>query len=229
MTSAKYNVVEIFDSIEGEGKRSGSLATFIRFAGCNLRCSYCDTSYALFGEKQPCHFERLTLDSLLEKVHHYQVTLTGGEPLLQPSICSLIQRLDEAHEINIETNGAVDIRPVRNTSPSRHLFFTIDYKLPSSGMEKHMIRDNFENLRKEDVVKFVIGSYDDEIRTLEIADWLEEYYDKENLPQIYLGTVNGKWENERIVELMKKTPSLNKAHIQLQLHKIIWDENKRGV
>ena len=92
-----------------------------------------------------------------------------------------------------------------------------------------MIRDNFENLRKEDVVKFVIGSYDDEIRTSEIADWLEEYYDKENMPQIYLGTVNGKWENERIVELMKKKPSLNKAHIQLQLHKIIWDENKRGV
>lgn len=226
----RYNVVEIFDSIEGEGKRSGTLASFVRFAGCNLRCNYCDTTYALFGEEEPCRYESMTKAEVLERMVRKQVTLTGGEPLLQRDISVLIRELiTSGHEVNIETNGAVDIRPYRMEEQTEQLFFTIDYKLPSSGMEHKMFKENFQSLRSYDVVKFVIGSSDDETKTLEIAKWLKDYYDKKNCPQIFIGSVSGKWSNENIVEMMKRNPILEESHLQVQLHKVVWDVNRRGV
>ena len=82
---SKYKIVEIFDSIEGEGKRSGQLATFVRTAGCNLRCSYCDTLYAL-SEKN-CEYTELTSDEIISRLNplYRKVTLTGGEPLFHPN------------------------------------------------------------------------------------------------------------------------------------------------
>ena len=62
-------VIEIFDSIDGEGIRTGQCATFIRLAGCNLRCSYCDTVYSLFGEETPCGYTEMTVDEIISKVN----------------------------------------------------------------------------------------------------------------------------------------------------------------
>ena len=76
-------VTEIFDSIDGEGIRTGQPCTFIRLAGCNLRCSYCDTLYSLFGEDEPCEYTEMSTDEILKAVNPLfkRVTLTGGEPL----------------------------------------------------------------------------------------------------------------------------------------------------
>lgn len=84
MKTERFPVVEIFDSIDGEGKRTGYMATFVRFAGCSLRCSYCDTAYAWDASQAK---EWLSEDDLFLKITGYpwkRVTLTGGEPMLQP-------------------------------------------------------------------------------------------------------------------------------------------------
>ena len=129
-------VIEIFDSIDGEGIRTGQCATFIRLAGCNLRCSYCDTVYSLFGEETPCEYTEMTVDEIISKVNmtYKRVTLTGGEPLVHTDSAELVSKLTEIGcDVNIETNGAVDIVDFLSKVPkSDNLFFTIDYKLPSS-------------------------------------------------------------------------------------------------
>ena len=88
-------VVEIFDSIDGEGIRTGQAVSFIRLAGCNLRCSYCDTLYALFGEKEPCDYTEMTAREIANKVNPVfgRVTLTGGEPLIHKDVEELIEIL----------------------------------------------------------------------------------------------------------------------------------------
>ena len=115
MKTERFPVVEIFDSIDGEGKRTGYMATFVRFAGCNLRCSYCDTAYAWDASQAK---EWLSEDNLFQQITAYpwkRVTLTGGEPMLQP-IETLCRRLGDAgYEVNIETNGAAAL--VRGKGP----------------------------------------------------------------------------------------------------------------
>lgn len=224
------NIVEIFDSIEGEGRRSGRTATFIRFAGCNLRCSYCDTTYALFGEPTPCLFTEMSVDEILSHVNpnYRRVTLTGGEPLIQPHISDLIKALLERDtEVNIETNGTVNTEPFRL---SDNVFFTIDYKLPSSGAESHMKLDNYFNLNPDDVVKFVIGSDEDLAEAISITSSIYSYYSSvktlqpllEKLPpRVYYGAVAGAFSLSRITDAVIATPSLSQVTVQVQLHKIL--------
>lgn len=226
-----FKVVEMFDSIEGEGKRAGRPASFIRFAGCSLRCSYCDTAYALFGEKEECRFEEMTTEQLMSKKLKKCVTLTGGEPLLQEDLAQLCDELLMAgHEINIETNGAEDIMALLSElrlHEEDKLFFTIDYKLPSSGACDKMLWSNFESLMPQDVVKFVVGSDEDFEHMLEIVKKMRPLYDE--MPQIYIGCVFGKYDVRTLCEKIVAEPSLEDAHLQLQLHKFIWDPEERGV
>ena len=207
-------VSEIFDSIEGEGKRAGELATFIRLVGCNLRCSYCDSTYSFMGG------EVLTLEDILSQVHYSNVTITGGEPLLQ-NLHPLLKKL-QSNMVNIETNGSIDIRPYLSMS---HVFFTIDYKCGSSGMNDKMFHQNFRELRKRDVLKFVVGSRAD----LEQA---YKFYTKHAKAlrdcKIYVSPVFGEIEPVEIVDFMKKH-NLRSWRMQLQLHKFIWNPDKRGV
>ena len=151
-------VVEKFTSINGEGTRAGELAVFIRFKGCNLRCSYCDTMWA---NEPECPYKEETPEEILNYVLGtgiHNVTLTGGEPLLQKDIRDLIHLLLQAGlQVEIETNGAVDLAAFCEERP----VFTMDYKLPSSGCEDHMITENMELLEKNDTVKFVSGSQED--------------------------------------------------------------------
>ena len=126
-------VVEKFVSINGEGTRAGELAVFIRFKGCNLHCSYCDTKWA---NEAGCPYEEMTPGEICEFVKSIgitNVTLTGGEPLLQKDMGDLVRLLIEnGNRVEIETNGSVDLRPFAEDILRRPVF-TMDYKLPSSG------------------------------------------------------------------------------------------------
>ena len=120
-------VVEKFISINGEGRRAGELAVFIRFKGCNLNCSYCDTKWA---NEPACDYEELSPDKICEYVSETgikNVTLTGGEPLLQKDIRSLVEKLLNKSDIRveIETNGAVDIAPLANAFSKEKLSLTM--------------------------------------------------------------------------------------------------------
>lgn len=224
-------VVEIFDSIDGEGIRAGKTATFIRLAGCNLRCSYCDTLYALFNEAKPCEYTEMSIDEILLKVNktYKRVTLTGGEPLLHAKSVDLVKRLlENGVEVNIETNGAVDITEFSTKLPDTSgLFYTIDYKLPSSGMTDKMIWNNFLNLRPCDVVKFVVGSDKDVNVMRAVMDKLIEHYDI--MPHIYAGVVFGSYEPKKLVEKILYEPVFKDIVFQLQMHKVIWNPEERGV
>ena len=218
-------VAEKFISINGEGTRAGELAVFVRFTGCNLRCSYCDTMWA---NEPGCPYEEMSPAQICEYVRSTgikNVTLTGGEPLLQKDMDKLISLLisECGVRVEIETNGAVDLRPFAELPEGRPLF-TMDYKLPSSGYEDRMIAENFSVLEKEDTVKFVSGSRAD----LERAGEIIEKYGLLDRCHVYFSPVFGRIEPAEIVDFMLNK-RMNKARIQIQMHKVIWDPNARGV
>ncbi|MBD5639272.1 putative 7-carboxy-7-deazaguanine synthase QueE [Clostridium botulinum] len=219
-----FKVVERFVSINGEGRRSGQLAIFIRFVGCNLNCSYCDT---LWANEKDVSYELISSKDIYDYIKSQKiknVTLTGGEPLMQKGIVELLKVLSKDKElyVEIETNGSVlldEFLDIEN-SPS----FTMDYKLPSSNMENKMALDNFRYLTNKDTVKFVSGSIED----LEKAKEIIKKYNLVNTTNIYISPVFGKINLDTIVEFMKNN-KMNGVNLQLQLHKIIWDPNKKGV
>ncbi len=226
-----YKVVELFDSIDGEGIRTGQPATFIRLAGCNLRCSYCDTLYALFGEDTPCEYTSMTLEQIMQKVNpvYRRITLTGGEPLIADGVDKLCRRLlEDGYEVNIETNGAVSVHAFRRLMPDTDkLFFTVDYKLPSSGMQSRMLDTNFTLLHPCDVIKFVVGSSDDVTVMLDVMKRITPAYD--TMPHIFVGAVYGKYEATDLVNVLLTEPVMKDARFQVQLHKLIWNPDERGV
>lgn len=219
-----YKVVEIFESINGEGKKAGQLALFIRFQKCNLNCSYCDTKWA---NKDDSPYSLMSLEELYKKVVESEIkniTITGGEPLLQENIEIFLKKLAENPEISveIETNGSINLKKFREikNGPS----FTMDYKLPKSNMEKFMDLENFKYLTKKDTVKFVASDIDD----LEKAREIIEKYSLVEKCAVYISPVFGKIELSSIVDFMKKY-NMNGVNMQLQIHKIIWDPEAKGV
>ncbi|OGO77481.1 MAG: putative 7-carboxy-7-deazaguanine synthase QueE [Clostridiales bacterium GWB2_37_7] len=219
-----FKVVEKFVSINGEGRLCGQLAIFIRFAGCNLSCSYCDTAWA--NEKN-IPYERMSSRDIYEYVKSTgvrNITLTGGEPLWQEGIIELLEVLSKDKELHveIETNGSVLLDKFLNIEnpPS----FTMDYKLPSSNMENKMALDNFKYLTSKDTVKFVAGRIEDLEKTKEIIN----RYNLADKTSVYISPVFGEIHLDSIVEFMKDN-KMNGIHLQVQLHKIIWEPSKRGV
>lgn len=214
-------VVEVFSSINGEGTRAGELAMFVRFKGCNLRCSYCDTMWANeadcpYEEKSPEEIRDALLASGIRNV-----TLTGGEPLLQKEMQKLLELLLESGlRVEVETNGAVSLAAFCQNRPA----FTMDYKLPSSGCEAQMLPENMKLLKAEDTVKFVAGSEEDLERALEVI----RTYDLTKHCHVYISAVFGSIEPVRIVEFMLQH-RMNDVRLQIQMHKVIWDPDQRGV
>ena len=218
MSDRIFSVNEIFSSIDGEGIRTGYLTTFIRLNGCNLKCSYCDTKYAQKPEKP-----NYSIDEILAKVKeigNQRITLTGGEPLIHNQVKLLVENLSFlGYEVNIETNGAVPLPDSFCKLPG--VIITMDWKCPSSGCNKAMNKGNLQKLTCIDVLKFVVGTEEDLQEALRIY--------KMGLPcYFYLSPVFGEMEPKRIVEFMKEN-NMQFATVQVQLHKIIWDPNERGV
>ena len=216
-------LVEKFVSINGEGAHAGELAAFLRFKGCNLRCSYCDTRWA---NEADVPYDEASPQSLADWAAAQgvcNVTLTGGEPLLQQELVALVALLLQQNlRVEIETNGSVPLHALASL-PQRPVF-TMDYKLPSSGMEPNMCLDNMALLQQHDTVKFVIGSEQDLRRAEEIV----RRYDLCRKCHVYFSPVFGAIEPAAIVSYMEQH-RLSRVRLQLQLHKLIWHPDKRGV
>ena len=209
-------VVEIFKSIDGEGIRVGYPVTFIRLAGCNLRCNYCDTKYSYEDEK----FTEMTPQEIYNQVYKLggkRITLTGGEPLIHKDVKVLVDLLiQKGYEVNIETNGSVDITLFLD----KHTIITMDYKCAGSGMEDKMLLDNISKLRKQDVLKFVVSDDND-------LDTVQRIY-QNTKATVYISPVFGRIEPKQIVEYMLEH-NMENCRVQVQLHKIIWNPEERGV
>ena len=209
-----YRVNEIFASIEGEGRRAGLPCVFVRLVGCNLRCSFCDTAYA---------FEPSDTDELLDeaqiaaRVREYglrAVTITGGEPLTW-DLAPLLDALAD-FEVDIETNGSIELPAVAD-----NVFFTMDWKAPSSDMSDAMCEANLARLTSRDVLKFVVGSTEDMRACAQVLA------SHDIAAQVFFSPVFGAIEPREIAEFLVEN-ALD-ARLQIQLHKVVWSPDARGV
>lgn len=220
----RYKVVEKFISINGEAAHAGELACFIRFAGCNLDCGYCDTKWANTPQVEYTWMTTAELYAYIMESGVRNVTLTGGEPLIQKDIAALIEKLGQnpALRVEIETNGSVDIAPYKQRPDN--VCMTLDYKLPGSGMESNMRTDNYQWLRPQDVVKFVVSTQQD----LEVAKQVIQRYALCEKATVYLSSAFGEISPAQMVAFMIQN-KMKDVRLQLQMHKYIWDPNRKGV
>ncbi len=215
----KFNISEIFYSLQGEGSRAGRPCVFIRMQGCELRCSWCDTPYALDLNETA---NLMDTDEILDAIAKYDcklINLTGGEPLVHKNISILIDSLSiNGYEVTIETNGHADISIANNAVR------IMDLKCPDSGMSKFNNYQNIEYISKTDEIKFVVASKSD-------FDWaigkIEEHSLEEKAGYIFISPVFGKIDLEALANLV--ISSGKNIKMQLQMHKFIWDPNRRGV
>ncbi len=211
----KIQLAEIFRSIQGESTFAGKPCTFIRTAGCNFNCSYCDSSYA----KTPS-FE-LEPSQIIQKVQDISpaglVEITGGEPLLQPLVPLLASRLNSAgYKVLMETNGSFDCSVL-----DPQIVKIIDVKCPSSGQSKKTHWPNLEKITKNDQVKFVLGNRED-------YDWAKDVIANYGLQQRATVLLSIVWDALSLKELADWVLKDNlNAAIQPQLHKIIWGSDTR--
>ena len=203
-------ITEIFKSLQGEGPFIGIPMFFVRTNRCNLRCSWCDSTYTFYGGHE------VPLGDLIEQVNRSGldwVCFTGGEPLLQREALDFVRKIcDSGKNVLIETSGSI---PIKDYTAIKNAFIDMDIKTPSSGEEGSLYQDNVYALRKQDYVKFVIA---DE-RDYEFAkNWIPR------IPgsiQIVFQPVWGrdlKWLAEKV--LSDNLP----VRVLTQLHKLIWGE-----
>lgn len=213
-------VIEIFDSIDGEGIFTGCLATFIRLGGCNMRCSYCDTGYALNAKDGV----EMGIDDIVcraKLIGNTHITLTGGEPLINQDSLKLVSVLcDAGFIVNIETNGSVDVTSFQNDKT----VITMDYKTISSGENTKMSIDRINALRKCDVLKIVCEESD-------FSDITAMLLKIKTEATVFISPVFGKIEPKKLVSFAKslRNCGLKNIRVQVQLHKIIWNPEERGV
>ena len=209
-------VSEIFASIQGETSYVGLPFAFVRLTGCNLRCRYCDTTYAYEGG------EEFSIDEVVSRVSLFgipRVTITGGEPLLQPGTPTLTTAfLDNGYTVLVETNGAM---PVCTLDP--RAIKVMDVKCPGSGEERKMLWENFSCLSPRDEVKFVIASEEDYRYALGV---IEKYWRKTGFSALF-SPAFGFLSPERLAGWM--VGDRLDVRFQIQLHKIVWGPDRRGV
>ncbi|GGI45350.1 7-carboxy-7-deazaguanine synthase [Paenibacillus marchantiophytorum] len=226
MRDIRIPMVEIFETVEGEGTRAGFPTIFVRLFGCNLRCTWCDTKYSY----PPAEAENvMTIAEIVSKVSSFRsrhICLTGGEPLLYGekslALIEALAELEQVDDLHIETNGAIDLAMFVERVASPKVRYIMDFKLPDSGEMEQMIMSNFALLREQDELKFVIGS---ELDFSTAVNVLEQH------PTKALPMFSPVWETmppHKLVEHMLSA-GLSKVKLNMQLHKIIWDPAMRGV
>jgi 7-carboxy-7-deazaguanine synthase len=208
-------VTEIFFSIQGEGTRAGRPCVFVRFTGCDLRCTYCDTAYAFTGGQ-----ERSRAEILAEVARHpcRLVLLTGGEPLLQRELPALAQDLlDRGYEVAVETHGQLPLGGLPDG-----VVRIADVKTPESG---ELAKDLswLTALRPVDEVKFVVSSEDDFRWSLDVI----RRHGLEDRVTVLVGPVLGRVDPRDLARWMLEDGL--RGRLNLQLHKVIWGAEARGV
>jgi 7-carboxy-7-deazaguanine synthase len=220
-------ITEIFRSIQGESTYAGLPCVFVRLTGCNLRCVWCDTAYAFYGGT------KVTVGEVLERVREFSaggirlVELTGGEPLLQPEVIPLAERLlAEGYTVLVETSGE---RYVGNLPQA--VVKIVDVKCPDSGEGGTFDMANLETLDGKDEIKFVIASR----RDYEFArDFTAGHRLATRVRQVIFSPVfadpEGKWPGlePRLLAKWILADGLP-VRLGMQLHKFIWDPAMRGV
>jgi len=208
-------VTEIFFSIQGEGTRAGRPCVFVRFTGCDLRCGYCDTAYAFHGGRD------LTRAEIRAEVARHPcklVLLTGGEPLLQRELPELAQDLlSRGYEVTVETHGQ---RPTEALPPQ--VVRIVDVKTPGSG---EMTTDfgYLDRLRPHDEVKFVVCSEEDWRWSLDVI----RRHRLEGRVPLLVSPVHGAVDAKDLARWILESGV--EARLNLQLHKIVWGADARGV
>lgn len=210
-------VNEIFYSIQGESVYAGLRCVFVRLTGCNLRCRYCDTRYA-FDEGSV-----MSVAQIVDQVATFgcdRVEITGGEPLAQNHTPDLVDALlSNGYHLLIETNGSLDIDRV-----DRRCSRIMDIKCPSSGEHAKNDAANLQRLTAHDQVKFVIGDRDDFLFATQLLPRLPAA-----LPtnRILFSAVSDRLPPDQLAAWMLEARI--EARLQLQLHRLIWPDQDRGV
>jgi 7-carboxy-7-deazaguanine synthase len=209
-------ICEIFTSVQGESSYAGMPCAFVRLMGCNLRCSYCDTTFAYDEGIE------LSEEDILTKIRHAGIGLveiTGGEPLLQKEIYPFIKRLiEEGHEVLVETNGSLSTKDI-----DRRAVVILDIKTPGSGMSDRMDFSNLNEIKKDDEVKFVITGRDD-------YEWTKDIINRFSLMNkcgLLLSPGFGILSPEDLARWMIEDKL--RARLNLQLQKYIFGPEKRRV
>jgi len=211
-------VTEIFRSIQGESSHAGWPCVFVRLTGCNLRCAWCDTTYAHSGG------EELSSDEVQRRIHALnpgadeRIEFTGGEPLLQPAAVALINDLArQGRNVLVETNGSLDISVLATEAAA-----IVDMKGPSSGEAQRMDLANLGRLRTRDELKFVIAHRGDYAHMLGLLPRLDPRRNTVNASPLF-----GELAPAELAEwiLEDNLP----VRLNLQLHKHIWNPAARGV
>lgn len=212
----RLRVNEIFHSVQGEGTRAGARCAFIRLTGCHLRCVWCDTEYAFHEGTW------MTVDEVVAQVRSYgcpTVELTGGEPLLQPAAYPLLTRLaDEFPTVLLETSGAL---PLDSVDP--RVSRIMDIKCPGSGQADRNHWPNLDRLTPRDEVKFVLADRRD-------YDWAREVVTRYDLPRrcpVLFSPVFGRLPPVELAGWI--LADRLDVRLGLQLHKLIWPPETRGV
>jgi len=207
---------EIFYSIQGESTYVGRPCVFVRLTGCNLRCRWCDTTYA-FYEGEQCSVEQV-----LEQVRAYKcplVEITGGEPLLQDEVYPLIDRLLlEGYEVLIETGGSLSVHRL-----DPRVVKILDFKAPGSGMDPHNNPENLRYLDRKDQIKFVVSDR----RDYEWAKQVMTEYALTEKTQVLFSAVLDELHPSELAEWL--LADRLDARLQIQFHKYLWDPKRRGV
>jgi 7-carboxy-7-deazaguanine synthase len=216
MGPVRLVVNEIFYSIQGESTHVGRPCAFVRLTGCNLRCNWCDTAYA-FHEGQA-----MLLDEVLDRVRAYGcrlVEVTGGEPLLQPAVLPLMERLvAEGYEVLLETGGSLSIADV-----PAGVKRIVDVKCPGSGETERNLWENLGELRDGDELKFVLAGREDYL-------WAREQIARRGLDRqvpILFSPVHDKLDPTEMARWILEDGLV--VRVQVQLHKSLWPAATRGV
>ena len=214
MTTLTVN--EIFHSIQGESSHMGKPCVFVRLTYCNLRCTYCDTEYAFYEGVL------MSIEEILVRVAEFDcklVEVTGGEPLAQEGVHELFSALsDRGYDVLVETGGSLDISTI-----DRRVKRIVDLKCPGSGMVKKNLWSNIRHLRDTDEIKFVIGNRED-------FDWAVDCINRFGLLQRCPVLMSCVFDVLQPVELATWIlESRLPVRLQLQMHKYIWEPERRGV